>query len=144
MSTIGIWCTVSEAEYKLLRHTMVPLLAHPAVTAAVVVHTGTLSPANAGSLAAAFHKVREIHRDFGQGFHKSIEEGGYDQLAARNFAIEQIEATGVEWLLQFDADEYFDASVISTVSVLDNRYDAVCCSHYTLLSETELWHEPRV
>jgi hypothetical protein len=144
MSSVGVWCTISAAEYPLLTHTLRPLLEHERVTAGVIVHTGSKPHADFGFLASTFEKVEEIHRDFGQGFNKSIEDGGYDQYSARNFALEAIEKKGVEWLLQFDADEYFDPAIISIVAALDHRYDAVCCSYYTLLSETEYWYEPRL
>ena len=141
-SSVGIWCAVSEAEYSLLHYTMRNLLEHDAIRIALIVHTGTRRPHNYGTLASRFAKVHELHRNFGDGYSRSLGNGGYDQLSARNYSLQLIENCGVEWLLQFDADDYYDPDLISICARLDERYDAVSCSCLTLTSETHYWYEP--
>ena len=144
MSSVGIWCVVSEAEYSLLHYTMRNLLEHDALHVALIVHTGTRRPHNYGALASRFSKVQEIHHDFGESYSRSLGEGGYDQLSARNYSLQMIESAGVEWLLQFDADDYYDPELVSIVARLDESYDAVICPCYTLTSESRHWYEPRL
>jgi hypothetical protein len=141
MTSLGVWCTVSKHEYPLLFYTMKNLLEHQAVCAVVIVHTGHEPSPEFGALRSKYHKVQEFHHDFGEGFTVSLEEGGYDQKSARNFAIELIENTNVEWIFQFDADEYATSELISTVVSLDRRYDMVLTSYYTLLSKTHYWYK---
>ncbi|MEU5868295.1 glycosyltransferase [Nonomuraea sp. NPDC047529] len=141
---MGIWCAVSESEYALLGLTLRNLLEHDAVRTALVLHTGPRRPPDYGGLASRYSKVREVHRDFGEGYSRSLGQGGYDQLSARNHALDLIEDSGVEWLLQFDADDYYDPGLLSIVTRLDEGHDAVVCSCYTLTSETRHWHEPRL
>lgn len=140
-SSIALWCVVSAAEYPLLGITMRGLLEHDAVEVAVVVHTGVQRPSDFGALASQFYKVREFHRDFGEGFSKSLSDGGYDQLSARNYALREVENCGVEWLVQFDADDYYDPDLFSIIAHLGDQYDAVTCSCYTLTSDTNYWYE---
>lgn len=142
MPTIAAWCTVSPQEYSLLRHTMCGLLAHEAVATVLVVHTGVRPAPAAGALAARFDKVREVHRDFGEGYDQAIEEGGYDQCSARNYALDLVEETAAEWLVQVDADEFFSPPLMSRVGALADQIDAVCCSRYTLTSPRHYWCEP--
>ncbi|GHF08050.1 hypothetical protein [Streptomyces fumanus] len=144
MTSVGIWCAVSEADYPLLGLTMRNLLEHDRVGIALVLHTGVRRPHDYGALAARFANVREVHRNFGEGYSKSLADGGYDQLSARNFALDLLEDIGVEWVFQFDADDYYNPDVITAVAQLDERFDAVSCSCYTLTSERSHWYEPRL
>jgi hypothetical protein len=136
MTSLGVWCTVSKSEYPLLIHTMKSFLEHQSVHAVVIVQTGNEPSSDFGYLRSRYSKVQEFHCDFGDGFDISLEEGGYDQKSA--------EATNVDWMLQFDADEYVAPELISKVISLDNRYDVALTSYYTLLSETHYWYEPRL
>lgn len=142
MASIGLWCTVSQQEYPLLAYTMKGLIEHAAVRFALIVHTGAQQPSCTGMLTALSSKVWEVHRDFGQGYLRSLEQGGYDQISARNYALQLMENSGVDWLLQFDADDFYDPEFLSIVAGLDERYDAVHCPCYTLTSATDYWYEP--
>lgn len=141
MPTTAVWCTVSTSEYRLLPYTMRGLLLHPAVTLVLVVHTGRRIAPGGGSLADRFDKVEELHQDFGEGYHRRLEDGGYDQRSARNHALDVLARSGVDWLVQVDADEYLAPSLISRIAELNDRYDIVCCSRYTLTSPREYWYE---
>jgi hypothetical protein len=140
MPSIGLWCAVAETEYSLLTHTLPALLDHESVREALILHTGSRRPSTFGFLANACHKIHEVHRCFGTGYIRSLQDGGYDQVSARNYALEIMESGGSDWLWQIDADDYYDPGLASIVAKLDERYDAVCCSCYTLISPTQYWY----
>jgi hypothetical protein len=60
---------------------------------------------------SSYHWVKSIivlnTKDYGYGFDKAIAGGGFDEISARNKALSIAEATGYDWLLQCDADEFY-------------------------------------
>lgn len=141
--SVGVFCNVSYHEAAYLPNTMAPLLRHPDVEAIAVVHTGNGKPDNFGSLSRDFDKVTEYHRTFGEGYDRSVEDGGYDQYAARLFAVEEIEQAKTDWIIQFDADEFLTTEAIAVIESAADMHDVVALDYYTLLSETEYWFEER-
>lgn len=123
---------------------MRPLLMHPGVSAITIVHTGSAPPAIYGRLAAEFSKVTEIHRACGEGYHLSVDDGGYDQMSARLFGLEKIEEKNTDWIIQLDADELLTSSAIEVILSASDDHDIVAFDYHTPLSEREFWFEPRI
>jgi hypothetical protein len=93
-TSVTVWCVVSREEADLLPHTMEHLLNEPTVNHVVIVHTGPSLPSCYGELQRAWPKVQELHQDFGEGLDKSVDEGGFNQVDARNFALRIAESLG--------------------------------------------------
>lgn len=142
MEKIALWCTVASAEAWLLPYTLAAHLDHPAVSRLVVVYTSAHPPAEFGVLARLSPKSVEVHKPFGSGFDKSLADGGYDQLSARNYAISLVEESGADWMFQLDADEFVHPQLLTEIAMLGHQFDAVCMSYYTLCSATSYWQAP--
>jgi uncharacterized protein len=119
---------------------MANLLREPAVRHIVVVHTGSSQPKCYGDLQRGWPKVQEFHQDFGEGLDKPVEAGGFNQIDARNFALNIAERLGDKWLLQFDADDYYDVSLLHRLRHLPAGTRAVQCACYHLLDGRGYWH----
>lgn len=75
-------------------------------------------------------KVFEIGFYFGQGWDKSTDDGGFNEVSARNFAIQMAETFGTEWLLQCDPDEFYTPR-LSEIMEYSDSFDSVffSCTH---------------
>lgn len=77
-------------------------------------------------------KITVYSGDFGAGYSTAIADGGYDQIAARNFLIEKLAATDTDWLLMHDADDLYDLNYYRYISEECREMDAVTCSCFSL------------
>jgi hypothetical protein len=143
MNSFSIWCTTSTEEYPLIEHTLTRTAASPHVQQAIIVATGNTKPANFGRYETSNPKFREFHKNFGEGFDRAIDDGGYDQVAARNFALDRVEETDAGWAVQIDADEIYEPIIFRMLQDVPDDISAVTGSYYTLLSESTYWFEPR-
>jgi uncharacterized protein len=140
-ASLTVWCVVGRDEADMLPFTMASLLDEPSVRHVVVVHTSPSQPECFGDLQRRWIKVQEFHQDFGEGLDKAVEEGGFNQVDARNFALGVAESLGDRWLLQFDADDYYDApALLHRLRSLPRTVRAVQCSCYHLLDTSGYWH----
>ncbi|WP_338310446.1 hypothetical protein [Bradyrhizobium ottawaense] len=142
--SIGVFCAVSQGEYPLLRHTLRPFIESEHTRSILILHTGPRPHPDFQSLASEFPVVTELHSNFGEGYEVSVAQGGYDQLGARNFAIEHVEESGADWLIQFDADEFITRAGIDEIVRTPEIYDLVLFSYYTLVSRAAYWFEDRI
>jgi hypothetical protein len=142
--SIGVFCAVSNAEYPLLQYTLRPFLGRSGVERILILNTSPTHHSSFGMLSSASPQIVELHRNFGEGYELSVADGGYDQFSARNFAIDYFEDADVDWLIQFDADEFITEDGISFIIDVPDRYDVVAFSYYTLLSRRLFWFEPRI
>ena len=133
--SITAWCTVSTEEYELLEYTSKNLVQHPVLLSFVVIVTGLKRPGNFGSLSELSTKYVEIHRPFGDGYDLSEDEGGYDQISARNFGLEVARETGGDYLLQFDADDFYDEALFDFMESMPAATSALALSCITLTEE---------
>lgn len=83
-------------------------------------------------------KITLYYADFGSGYECSIENSGYNQIAARNFLIEKIENTDAEWILMHDADDLYDRQLYEFIATQSADADAVTCSCFTLRQNREI------
>ena len=137
--SLTVWCVTRRDEAALLGHTIAPIAAHPGVKHVVILHTGPSRPSCYGELQRGCSKIHEYHQDFGEDLHRPLSEGGFDQVSARNVALGIAEAFGDRWLLQFDADDYYDTRVIDMLSRIPTRIRAVRCACYHLLDAASYW-----
>jgi glycosyltransferase involved in cell wall biosynthesis len=81
---------------------------------------------------------------FGTGFEKSIEEGGFDEVAGRNWAINYAEQQGCEWLLQCDADEFYNEENLyaSLVAAEAKKANAIRYSCYSIFNSETAINDP--
>lgn len=140
MSTVGIWCTLSSDEYSYLPYTLANAVANPAVRRIVIVVTGPSEPIEFGRLSAISGKFHEVFRPFGHGYDRSVDDGGYDQVSARNFALELVESSDVEWLMQYDADDYYHEGIFGILGEIEAPHDYVTCPCYTVTSLEGYWY----
>jgi hypothetical protein len=52
-------------------------------------------------------KIVTVTREFGEGFDRNPERGGFDELAARNYTLQLAYTDNYDWTLLLDADEFF-------------------------------------
>lgn len=104
----AIWyVTANQSDYLVLS-----VLTHEKydwVDQIVIVHTDEKEPKIIHNNDFDKNKVVHLWYPFGTGFDKSVENGGFDEIEARNFAI--ITAMDVaqpgSWLVQCDSDEFY-------------------------------------
>lgn len=83
-------------------------------------------------------KITVYSQNFGAGYSLSVADGGYDQIAARNFLIEKFSATDTDWLLMHDADDLYDLNYYRFISEECTKIDAVTCSCFSLRPGPEI------
>ena len=143
MQKFVLWCTTSADEYPLVGHTLTTSSASPYVSRVFVVVTGKEKPKGFGRYSASDPKFVEFHKNFGDGFDLALEEGGYNQVAARNFALEKVEGADADWAVQIDADEIYEPFIFELLQSVPRDINVVTGSYYTLLSECSHWFEER-
>ncbi|CAI0846062.1 hypothetical protein [Serratia quinivorans] len=125
---IGIYCTVSTKEFPLAMATL-----HFAETSDYVSNIVVLITDGAQSdIKKITEKITVYTENFGAGYSISIENGGYNQISARNFLIEKLENTESEWLMMHDADDLYDLDFYRFISEECMNFDAVTCSCFSL------------
>ena len=140
-STLTLWTIVSEQDYPLLEFTLTDALSSEAVSHIIILSTGPSKPVKFGRYASRHEKVREFYQYFGNGFDLPVEQGGFNQIAARNHALSLAEKTTASWLMQIDADDYYLPEFFQQIVTLDKDFDAILCSSVNLLSENEYWNK---
>jgi hypothetical protein len=138
---IGIYCTVSKEEYYLALLTLERMAENDCVSCIIIVITD--SEENFVNYALFNGKAEVYSRNFGSGYDLSLEDGGYDQIGARNFALELLEQRDCEWILQHDADEYYTFAFLNSLENKYQDYDALLCSCITLASDDTQVYDPK-
>ncbi|MFK8260625.1 hypothetical protein ACFL9S_22915 [Erwinia sp. AnSW2-5] len=83
-------------------------------------------------------KITLYSQNFGSGYSVSLEDGGYDQIAARNFLLDILAETDVDWLMMHDADDIYLLDYYDFISDKCMASDAVTCSCFTVRSGPEI------
>lgn len=131
---IGIYCTVNKREFSLALAT----LNFSAISDYVFKIAILITDGEPEMPRRMTEKITVYSDNFGAGYSKSIASGGYDQIAARNFLIEKLAATDIDWLLMHDADDLYDLSYYRYISEECREVDAVTCSCFSLRSGPEM------
>ena len=94
-------------EEPLLNLSLQTMLQYPWVRWIVVLDTTTDRPAE----MYPNNRVLRYGRDYGHGFDRPVERGGFDEVSARNDLLQRMQdqalAFGCNWLVQCDADEFY-------------------------------------
>ncbi len=150
---------ITANEYELLTLSVKTMAALDWVTSIVILHTDLKQPAYYANLENTLWKVKEFWQSFGSGFDKPVEQGGFDEIAARNRAIELAEAAGSDWIIQCDSDEFYTADANSgLVEATEKNKQAVRWSCWHLFNPTysifdpasihyydgQLFHDPHI
>lgn len=131
---IGIYCTVSNKEFDLALATLkFAASSEYVVKIAILITDG--KPSAPWSIS---EKITVYSQCFGAGYSVAIADGGYNQIAARNFLIEKLTATNIDWLLMHDADDLYDLDYYRYISEECRKMDAVTCSCFSLRPGPEI------
>lgn len=105
----------------------------------VVLHTDRNAPRRWDEARRTLH----VYENFGRGFDCQPEEGGLDEVSARNRSLELAEQQGTDWTMICDADEfYMPAAYTAILQAVARRQVAIWypCFHFCSLTEY-LWDE---
>ena len=138
ISLFTLWLVVSQDDKPFLKHTLLPLAHHKRIKEILVIHTGHRAPVDIGDLNRVSNRIREYHQNFGEGKNIPIHEGGFDQVAARNFAMNLCALRNAEWVIQLDADELLVPELFDTIpTVVKPEVLAFRLSRYELVAEDQ-------
>lgn len=144
MSYITIWTIVLAEEYDLLQYTLSEAISSQFVKDIVILHTGPNLPANAYSLEKSYSKIHEFHKSYGQGFTLPVDEGGFDQINARNHILQLAETYPAEWLMQVDADDFYLQHIFEQITTTSAEFDSISCSCINLINENRYWNKREI
>lgn len=96
---------IHAKEEAYLQRSLAVMIEHDWVGRVIVLDTDIdAAPAETG-------KLLRVGIDFGTDIGKPVEEGGLDQIAAREKSLELGRETGFKWLVVCDADEFYTDSL---------------------------------
>ncbi|WP_404680840.1 hypothetical protein [Raoultella terrigena] len=131
---IGIYCTVRNSEFSLA----LAALNYAALSEYVFNIAILITDIDPDKPRKLSNKITLYSYDFGSGYSVSVENGGYDQIAARNFLLEKLSDTDVDWLMMHDADDIYLHDYYCFVSNECMTADAVTCSCFSLRPGPEI------
>lgn len=135
---IGLYCTVSSREFRLALATLnYAGLSDHIFNIAILITDGV--PDKPRKLSK---KITLYSQSFGSGYSVSVADGGYDQIAARNFLLERLADTDVDWLMMHDADDIYLNDYYDFISDECITADAVTCSCFSLRPGPEICIPP--
>src|SRR4029079_792814 len=119
-------CYIEANEPDALERSISTMTKYPWVTKVVVLHT------DCDRLPRQLGKVEHVYQNYGSGFDRQPENGGFDEIDARNHALRLGRETGCDWLLVVDADEFFLPCTIDPIAHAHRSNKAAVCF--------ECWH----
>lgn len=124
----GLYCTVSKDEL----HIALSTLTHAAKSEFVKCIVIVVTDSSCQTFSSINDKTYVICRNYGKGYNVSIELGGYDQISARNSALDFLEISpDVEWVMQHDADDLYQLECYERIISEYENFDAIACSCFT-------------
>lgn len=130
----GIYTTVSSNQLSLALATLGYAASSEYVSDIIILVTGKKGE----KPKKLSDKITLYCGDFGSGYDHSLEDGGYNQIAARNYLLDRFENTEAEWLLMHDADDLYDTRLYDFIATQCFFADAVTCPCFTLKGKSEL------
>lgn len=132
---VGIYCTVNCEELSLAIMTLSYSAQSEYVKRIVIIQTDSFS----NSQIKLTEKIFLYTRNFGKGYDLSIPKGGYDQISARNFALDILyNDADIDWVMLHDADDLYLVESYPAVFEGINEHDALTCSCFSLRSQNKL------
>jgi hypothetical protein len=86
--------------------------------------------------------ITHVYRDFGQGFDKQPEDGGFHELAARNEMLTWARASECDWILICDSDEIYLPMTKDHITEADMKRKSVVwfpCYHFCSPTQYLWW-----
>jgi hypothetical protein len=122
---ICVWYIVAnEPEY--LNPSIEIMSSYDWVDYIIVVHTNTLDKIDDHFKCIGNEKTISYAKDFGYSFEISINQGGFNEVDARNKAIELADCLKCDWLVQCDADEFYTYNTIDIIRKADKEgFDSI-------------------
>ncbi|QOL16077.1 hypothetical protein [Dickeya dianthicola] len=137
-SSIGIYCTVSSSEFRLALNTLSIAACSEYISYIIILITDKNELDREFLSLYSFENFNDkLHiacGDYGSGYEIPLSEGGYDQVSARNDALEIIYNKNVSWVMQHDADDIYDTNFYEKICKNYDSYEAVMTECYTLNS----------
>ncbi|WP_411755121.1 hypothetical protein [Serratia sp. (in: enterobacteria)] len=124
---IGIYCTVCSNELAISLATLGEASRSSSVSKIIILLTDSLFE----STYQLSNKITLCMRNFGKGYDTSIEEGGYDQVSARNYTLDFLDTEDIDWVMMHDADDIYDPDFYDFILETHSYNDAVTCSCFT-------------
>ena len=127
MKKIRLWY-ITANEFSHINRSIKVMAEYDWIDSIVILHTDSNEPKYGGKLAEISpKKIKEYWTDFGNGFDKSIEDGGFDEIGARNMALYLCKQDGFKgWVLYCDSDEYYTYDTIKAFQMAEQgNYDSI-------------------
>jgi hypothetical protein len=103
---------ISSSEPLYLNASLNAMLEHEWVDKIIVVLTNV----DGITTKSVDGRVIIYRKNFGvEGFEKTIEEGGFDEVEARNYLLNRMYEQNPDWLLLCDSDEYFTSNTVDVI-----------------------------
>ncbi|WP_336369283.1 hypothetical protein [Rahnella perminowiae] len=138
--SVGIFCTVSSDELQLAFKTLSIAARSEFVSKILILITDNESiNENFISLDSSdifSHKFEVECGNYGSGYETAIRDGGYDQVSARNAALDILYKKDVDWVMQHDADDVYDLSFYERICTDYAEHQAIMTECYTLNSNS--------
>jgi hypothetical protein len=132
---VGLYCTVNSEELALAIMTLSYSAQSEYVKRIIIVQTDSFI----NSKTQLTDKIILYTRNFGKGFDLSITEGGYNQIAARNFALDILySCTDIDWVMLHDADDLYLKEGYRNAFESMEEYDALTCSCLSLRDKDKI------
>lgn len=132
-----IWYVVANDEYELVKCSVLTHLTYQWVGSIILVYSSHSQPPQIGELAAHNDRVFEYWQSFGEGYDKIVDEGGFNQIKAREFAISLAKQKKCNWMIHCDADEFYLKELGDVLESSDA--DIIKTSVYHLVTPQTFW-----
>jgi len=140
MTTVTLWYTVGKNCVDIVKPSLEIMSAYESIKDILILHTYSNSKLGNELTSICPEKITEYWKYFGDGYEKSLDQGGYDQVEARNYILHIAENTQNEWLAHLDADEFFTSLVFEELrsASFDKKLLTCSCYNFYSLYEAEI------
>lgn len=135
---IGIYCTVCSSELCISLATLEQALYSEAIKKIIILVTDSIFDGVYG----LSDKISIHFRNFGKGYNISLTDGGYDQISARNYALDLLDAEKIQWVMMHDADDFYEHTFFDFIIKNHTNDDAITCSCFSMIDKKTLGVPP--
>ena len=118
---------VTNSRYDIVYTSVKTMEKYDEINNIIVLYAGEFPPKEIGELSKN-KKIKEYHKYFGSGFDKSLNEGGWDQISARNYLLQLSDENDSDWVICCDDDEFF------VLENMFNHYDYEIFNNYDMVA----------
>jgi hypothetical protein len=125
-------CYVESKEPEALKRSLDTMTKYPWVKEVFVLH------ADQDRLPRQEGRINHVYQDYGSGFDKQPEDGGFDEVAAKNHVLRLGRSGNCDWLLIVDADEFFLPCTINQIAIAHReQLETAFFEHWHFCSPTQ-------